>query len=282
MSLAARLMESGQLKLAESYIRSALAKAPFDAALLFDAANLKRAQGDIEGCRELLRQIDETSDVGGKARVLLDVLAQRPTCGPAEAAIQPVPFARVENVLPDAAIGELLAFVLANEHRFRDSKAKTAGGVYTDARQSKVWQRVTGLPTALEEIVARTVAANAVRLGVHGEMRETFEIEIGAYRDGDVFTPHLDRGEGIARLRRITTLFYFYALPARFSGGDLRLYDSGTNGEFDPAAWTSFEPTNNSLLQFRADAFHAVSPVVGPTLFADNRFCLTFWALERH
>jgi SM-20-related protein len=275
-------MESGELKLAESYIRSALAKAPFDAELLFDAANLKRAQGDIDGCRELLRQIDETSAAGRKARVLLDILEQRSARSSAEVDIQPVPFARVANVLPDAAITELLAFVLANEHRFVDSKAKTASGVYTDARQSKVWQRVTGLPTALEEIVARTVAVNAVRLGVQEQTRETFEIEIGAYRDGDVFTPHLDRGEGIARLRRITTLFYFYAVPARFSGGDLRLYDSGTNGDFDPAAWTSFEPTNNSLLQFRSDAFHAVSPVIGPTHFADNRFCLTFWALERH
>jgi SM-20-related protein len=282
MSLAARLMESGQLKLAESYIRSALAKAPFDAELLFDAANLKRAQGNIDGCRELLGQIDETSGVGRKARILLDILAQCLVRDPAEDAIQPVPFARVENVLSDAAIGEMLAFVLANEHRFGDSKAKAADGNYSDARQSKVWQRVTGLPVALEKIVAKAVAANATRLGVQQPVTEAFEIEIGAYRDGDVFTPHLDRGEGIARIRRITTLFYFYAVPARFSGGDLRLYDSGTNGDFDPAAWTSFQPTNNSLLQFRSDAIHAVSPVSGPQCFADNRFCLTFWALERH
>ena len=64
-------MESGQLKLAESIPFAR--RTPFDAELLFDAANLKRAQGDIDGCRELLRQIDETSVVGRKARVLLDI-----------------------------------------------------------------------------------------------------------------------------------------------------------------------------------------------------------------
>lgn len=282
MSLASRLIENGQLKLAESYIRSALAKAPSNAALIFDAANLRRAQGDLGGCRELLARIDDDPALGARAGALLQILAQRPArAASGEGDIVPVDFARHENVLSEVENAELLAFVLANEHLFADSKVKAAGYLDPDARRSKVWSRIETLPTSLTRFVAEAVAGNAARLGVHEALASDFEIEVNAYRDGDFFGPHWDRGDGVTGIRRITSLYYFHALPAQFTGGEFQLFDTGANGCFDRSAWTSFKPINNSLLQFRSEAIHAAAPVRGPTRFADNRFCLTFWAHER-
>lgn len=282
MSLATRLIEDGQLELAESYLRSALAKAPTDAELLFDAANLKRAQGEIDACLTILRRIGSDQLLGMKAALLLDILAQRPSDRTDGRHIAPVPFARYENVLPAPAIDALLAFVVANEARFEDSMVKAIGRIDLNARRSKVWRGITALPTGLADVVAGAVAANTARLGVHEPLADRFELEIGAYRDGDFFAPHWDRGDGATRVRRITTLFYFHAQPPQFSGGQLQLFDTGANGEFDRAGWTGFPPTGNTMLQFRSEAIHAVTPVHGPARFADSRFCLTFWAHQRH
>ena len=154
------------------------------------------------------------------------------------------------------------------------------GGYAADA--GTVGKVVLGVArlTLKEQITSR--AESHARLGVHEPLADRFELEIGAYRDGDFFAPHWDRGDGATRVRRITTLFYFHAQPPQFSGGQLQLFDTGANGEFDRAGWTGFPPTGNTMLQFRSEAIHAVTPVHGPARFADSRFCLTFWAHQRH
>lgn len=278
MSLAAALIENGHFRLAESLIRVCLDKTPDDPDLLWQLASLCRAQGEMEACRSVLRRIAGDSGAARKARALLDVLDQHPCAHTIKDEPAPVPFVRMENAVPGDMIERLRRLALDNQHRFHESRVKAEGRVDRKARSAQVWQNVEGLPPGLTDIVVAMLRRQAARLGVQATLGDRLETEISAYRHGDFVAPHWDRGDGITSDRRITTLIYFHANPAPFAGGALQLFDSGTDGRYDRGAWTSFPPNCNTLLQFRSEAIHAVTPVSGPQQFSDSRFCLTFWA----
>lgn len=182
--------------------------------------------------------------------------------------------------MPAGAIQELARLALDNQHRFENSRVATDAPIDRNARSGRVWQGVEGLPAELTDMVATSLRRQAARLGVHAMLDNNFESEISAYRDGDFLAPHWDRSDGPYSSRRITTLLYFHADPAPFDGGALQLFDSGQNGRYDRAAWTGFPATGNTMLQFRSEAIHALTPVSGPSRFCDSRFCLTLWAHE--
>lgn len=276
------LVEAGRLDFAQSLIRSFLKTMPENSAVRLAAADVYRAMGDLATCQEQLRAILPGTEEFPKASRLLALIAQQSSTSHTLAArTHPVPFTRMENVLPPEEVAQLTDFVLANRGRFRPSKVKAAGHVNAQARRSLVWQKVSDIPSSLTARVLAAISDNACRLGVTATLNQKMEIEISAYGDGDFVAPHWDRGDGITSGRRVTTLFYFHALPVRFSGGQLQLFDTGSNGEFDRARWTGFAPSYNSMLQFQSQAMHAVSQVNGPQNFADSRFCLTCWAWEK-
>lgn len=272
-------LSAGRVDLAESLLRSMPAPVSASAPGLMLAANVQRAKGDLAASRLLLGQIPTDAPEHAQAIALAAVLDQKDA--PAAAAgVAPVPFAVMRDLLSQSELRDLRAFAVANEGAFRIGRVKAAGKIEKLSRSAMVWQGLPRLPVDLQPRVAAAVRRNALRLGVKQEPRGRYEIEISAYGDGDFVDAHWDRGDGITNGRRVTSLFYFHVDPPTFDGGQLRLHDTGPNGAFEKAHWTGFAALTNTLLQFRSEAVHAVTPVRGPTDFASSRFCLTFWAWQ--
>ena len=87
-------------------------------------------------------------------------------------------------------------------------------------------------------------------------------------------------GSAIVANRRISCVYYFHRTPQRFTGGELKLYDtwitpSGTTGA---PPHTTLAPVDNSIVFFPSDAFHEVCPVQADSdAFDDSRFTVTIW-----
>ena len=125
------------------------------------------------------------------------------------------------------------------------------------------------------------------RTGVPPFEIEHVELEIAAHGDGAHFAPHSDipigrnrvplGGDGSATQDRIVSaVYYFYALPRRFTGGELRLHRFGSNGA--EGDWIDIDPIRNSLLIFPSWAYHEVRPVALPgDRFAEHRFAINCW-----
>jgi Rps23 Pro-64 3,4-dihydroxylase Tpa1-like proline 4-hydroxylase len=64
------------------------------------------------------------------------------------------------------------------------------------------------------------------------------ERQLTAHGSGGFFAPHVDTGHPIAANRRISCVYYFYANPRRFTGGELRVYDTWVTPSGDTAAAT--------------------------------------------
>ena len=109
------------------------------------------------------------------------------------------------------------------------------------------------------------------------------ERQLTVHGSGGFFVPHVDTGSPIVADRRISCVYYFHASPRRFTGGELKLYDtwvtpSGTTGA---ATHTTLAPVDNSIVFFPSDAFHEVCPVHPDTdAFGDSRFTITIWFHE--
>lgn len=128
--------------------------------------------------------------------------------------------------------------------------------------------------------------------GYHGPEPRSIEFEITASGEGAHFAPHRDIALGPGRRtvgrhkdedRVISSVYYFYREPRRFSGGALRLYRFGSEDD-EPSQDDSiaFEPVQNSLVAFPSFAMHSVERVYCPSGdFADYRFGLNCFFCRR-
>ena len=119
---------------------------------------------------------------------------------------------------------------------------------------------------------------------------DSLELELAAHGDGAFFTAHTDIPVGAKRKplaempgqdRILSAVYYFYARPKRFSGGNLRLYRFGAAphgaGE-DPANRIDIEPLDNVLIAFGSTVQHEVTRVSCPSgRFEDQRFAINCW-----
>jgi len=109
-----------------------------------------------------------------------------------------------------------------------------------------------------------------------------------ASNHGDFYRKHRDGGSAANQAtdpRTLTCVYYFFADPKPFAGGDLRLYDWRRQGEtFAPAdSFQQIAPVSNRLVVFASDAYHELLPVRCPSrLFADSRFAMTVWIRRAH
>ena len=102
------------------------------------------------------------------------------------------------------------------------------------------------------------------------------ELQLVAHNDGAFYKRHIDTQTASDRygIRVLSGVYYFHAEPKAFSGGALRLYAIGGDGQ----RYVDIEPTRNSLLVFPSWAPHEVIPISCPSKrFADSRFAINCW-----
>ncbi|MBV9930973.1 MAG: 2OG-Fe(II) oxygenase [Alphaproteobacteria bacterium] len=196
------------------------------------------------------------------------------------------PWARFESFLaPDEEAG-LLAWTLANEERFTESKVW--GGTVDPARRISRYTTDLGPHGAiLEARIAARLDDMFRAIGTRPFVPEYYELELVAHGDGAHFGAHTDipigaararlaEGQGGTNRRLLSGVYYFYREPKAFDGGALRLYRlAGGDG---PEDRVDVEPVRNSLVVFPTWALHEVRPVRCPSgAFPDSRFAVNVW-----
>jgi FkbM family methyltransferase len=94
---------------------------------------------------------------------------------------------------------------------------------------------------------------------------------------------HTGGSDASAPGRRVSCVYHFCARPRRFTGGELKLYDTWVmDADRAPAqSYTTLIPDDNSLVFFPSDAQHEVCPVhPDGEAFRDNYFAVTIWFHE--
>jgi Rps23 Pro-64 3,4-dihydroxylase Tpa1-like proline 4-hydroxylase len=197
-------------------------------------------------------------------------------------------YVRIENFLSPEDHQRLLELALACEEDFEESGVIDAGGASTrdhgfrksrtlsGPRLEEVWDLFDGQLRAILPSVRREMDISWFPLG-------EIERQLTAHSSGGFFAPHVDDGHPLVAGRRVSCVYYFYASPQRFSGGELKLYDTWVTPTGSTAAptYTTLTPIDNSVVFFPSDAFHEVCPVHSRTVaFGDSRFAVTIWFRE--
>jgi SM-20-related protein len=189
------------------------------------------------------------------------------------------------NVLGAETVAGLLDYVAAREKDFtpRVLRNRESGKLRVDCGLLDcVYLMDLGAFEGSIEIFVRHVAAQALtQLHLNVPAVEPREFELSAYRDGDHFSAHIDTDERLNRVRVLSCVYYFAAIPRRFSGGELRLYDIPTlsgGKQGGPPPFVDVTPETDTLVVFPSWLRHEVLPVRVPSgAWADGRFTINCW-----
>jgi hypothetical protein len=197
-------------------------------------------------------------------------------------------YVRIEDFLAPEEHQRVLDFALASEDAFGDSGVLDAHGRNQNDYGFRKSRTLSGPP--LEAIwplfdrrLRGILAYVRKQLGVRWFPLGDVERQLTAHSGGGFFAPHLDTGHSLTASRRISCVYYFHASPRRFTGGELKLYDSWVTDRGSTAAptCTTLTPIDNSIIFFPSDEFHEVCPVQLETeAFRDSRFAITIWFRE--
>lgn len=197
-------------------------------------------------------------------------------------------YVRVTDFLPPDEHARMLSSALAWEQDFQDSGVIGTDGksqVDHHSRKSRSLRsgRLDELWHMFDKRLRAMLPVVRQQLGIPWFPISSIERQLTAHGRGGFFVPHVDNGNPLLYGRRISCVYYFHHLPKRFSGGELRLYDTWVTptGNTGAGTYTTLEPLDNSLVFFPSDAFHEVCPVESETdAFADCRFTVTIWLWE--
>lgn len=205
------------------------------------------------------------------------------TAAPARVFMAPPPHMVVKDAFGADMVERLLAFAMACEATFSDTRIGKQGQVEKAIRSSRVCTHFGPLQHDLEQQFIGRMAAAVAALGLSAFALHTLTLELAAHGDGDFYRRHIDTFVGTGRPdsdRVLTGVYYFHAQPKAFDGGVLRLFSILPPEE--GGTYVDIEPLNDSLLLFPAWVPHEVRPVFCPGGgFAQSRFAINCWYKRR-
>jgi Rps23 Pro-64 3,4-dihydroxylase Tpa1-like proline 4-hydroxylase len=186
----------------------------------------------------------------------------------------------VDDFLTPDERRELYDWTVANERRFKPGAVTSDDPSYRHNRVIVDFGR-TPHSKLIENRLLIYYPLFIRRLDLALEPLKRVESQLTAGNDGDYFRAHADggadRGNGS---RYLTCVYYFFRRPRGFAGGDLRLYDSASEGEglVLSDSFRDIDAIDNRLVVFPSDAIHEVLPIRCPSgAFTDSRFAVTGW-----
>jgi SM-20-related protein len=206
--------------------------------------------------------------------------------GPGSRAIGETPEAsRASTSLPYLTIEQ---FLDADEHAALmrttlDEQASFVGSAVTksDVRHWLPWRvshTLYEFPVFAERFKSRITALLpdvCARLGVAPFEIEQIETQLTSHNHGHYFKAHTDSGDAETASRMVSYVYYFFAEPQMFAGGELIFLHTAEDGTIDelPVA-----PVNNRMIFFASDREHRVAPVSCPSRqFGHGRFTVNGW-----
>ncbi|HZS85264.1 MAG TPA: 2OG-Fe(II) oxygenase [Stellaceae bacterium] len=210
-------------------------------------------------------------------------LAFRDRSGAAEAAQgqQASPYVLIENFLDPERHAELVRFAIDAEARFTTSSVTTGDDDY---RRSRVLFEFPAFSALFREKVAALAPQLMQRFALPAFPIAEIECQMTAHNDGHYFKLHNDNGSPETLTRALSYVYYFFAEPQGFSGGEFRLYHSRIkDGAYHCGEHAAdIAPRNNSILFFPSHCHHEVLPVrCASGRFADSRFTVNGWIRRR-
>lgn len=269
------------LKQARAKVEQRLAADPEDAEALRQLADLQRKGGEVDAASETYRKLTTLTDDAVAAWGAGALNGEAPLPSTPES-MHPAPFLRVPNFLTAAQQDVLFEAVGMGPGHFEPA------GVYNSDEQRSVDLefRVAAVaerpvrrqirPWFLKELMP--VVHRAVeRFGIDDMQECHAEFQVTAHRGGGFFRPHRDNKT--MKDRQISYIYYFYAEPKPFVGGELLLYDTClAPSRFHPSGFSRIEPARNSLVLFPSSYYHEVLPVrCESEAFEDSRFTVNGW-----
>ena len=205
------------------------------------------------------------------------------------------PYARMFDFLPESDHRQLLDWALSIADKFRPAtvskgRPKREFRVDPERRIGLTTRKLGPLEPVLRERLLAALPELIAATGTGGPPPSSLELELAAHADGAYYRPHIDIPVGADRQplganpgedRVLSAVYYFYAEPKAFSGGELRLFPFGPTpfGQAPPPAnFVDLEPVRNSLVAFPSWVPHEVRPISVPSReFRDYRFALNCW-----
>jgi predicted 2-oxoglutarate/Fe(II)-dependent dioxygenase YbiX len=227
-----------------------------------------------------------TDDLARVAEIRLRSQTGRPVSPPRR--LVAARYVRLTDVLSPAEHQRLLERALACEEDFQESGIvgrEGQGELDHGVRRSRtLWgPRLEELWHMFDRRLRGILPAVRLELGIPWFPLGEIERQLTAHGSGGFFVPHVDTGDPSVASRRISCVYYFHASPRRFTGGELKLYDTWVTptGSTGAGTYTTLTPVDNSVVFFPSDALHEVCPVHPETdAFGDSRFAVTIWIRE--
>jgi SM-20-related protein len=196
-----------------------------------------------------------------------------------------VPRLVFRDVLGPGAVRGLLGYVAAREADFTPAivRDRQSGKQRIDkARRDCLALDDLGPARDPFESFLRTAAPRILaELQLAETAVEPREFAICAYGNGGHFAGHIDTNEVTDRIRVVSCVYYFAAMPRQFSGGELRLYGfpALSRGNAPDAPFVDITPETDTLVAFPSWIRHEVLPVRVPEggSWRDHRFTINCW-----
>lgn len=188
----------------------------------------------------------------------------------------------VENFLESAANRELFDFLVQHEADFtpgtvvlRDSDQPV---VNEQVRRAKTLDDLGRFRKLIAEHIRENLAEILQRLEYEPFPLGEIEVQVTASGDGDYFRMHRDSDE--RDNREITCVYYVFNEPRRFSGGELRIFETEIQDDrlVPTDQQQTISPRQNMAVFFPSRHEHEVLPTRVPSkAFGDSRFSITAW-----
>jgi Rps23 Pro-64 3,4-dihydroxylase Tpa1-like proline 4-hydroxylase len=190
----------------------------------------------------------------------------------------------LEEFLAPADLDALMQYTLRREADFEISEViapgATKGVIDYESRRSRVLMDLGQHEVVIVNRIKDSWPLILQKLDHDSFVASKVEAQITASNDGDFFCCHSDNGQEVSARRELTFVYFFHREPKRFSGGELRIYDS----RLEEGAYAATEncrvivPQQNQIVFFASPLAHEITPVKCPSkAFADSRFTVNGW-----
>ncbi|TMQ04288.1 MAG: hypothetical protein E6J90_46545 [Deltaproteobacteria bacterium] len=183
---------------------------------------------------------------------------------------------------PTSPVNRLLDYVVHHEKDFKPAtiveRNAAAPSVNEKIRRALTLDKLGEFEATLVEHIKSQLQGVLQRLKRKPFALGRIEMQITASGDGSYFKMHQD-SDG-KDTRELSFVYFFHREPRRFSGGELRIFESRmVDGKLLPADHShTLAPRQDAIVFFPPLNEHEVLPVRVPSgQFGDNRFTINGW-----
>ncbi|MBT8183442.1 MAG: 2OG-Fe(II) oxygenase [Eudoraea sp.] len=165
----------------------------------------------------------------------------------------------------------LYNLAIEKNDRFSDSNT-IKSKLYPNWRKSKViyHQQFAYFEELMKQKLRERFDEICKRLNIAPFDINYMEVQLTSHNDGEYFKWHSDNSSADTATRTITFVYYFHALPKRYSGGELVIHEGLKRHVITPE--------NDTMVVFYSGRNHEVKKVRCPSgRFEDGRFTLNGW-----